>query len=211
MLKDIKIPDVTIERVALYLRPLDNLEKNGVQVISSNKLAELCNVNPAQVRKDLSFFGEFGVRGVGYQVGELLGIIKRILASDRQWRLGIVGLDDMGMALIQHKNFLNRGYKFIAAFDSNPNNIGKCLSSGLVVQPLSRLKAAASELNLEIGVITTPPAEAQKTADLFIEAGILAVLNFTSTHLRKPECCLVQNVDFTFNLDQLAYRLNKSL
>ena len=79
MLKDLKIPDVTIERVALYLRPLDNLEKNGVQVISSDKLAELCNVNPAQVRKDLSFFGEFGVRGVGYQVSELLEEIKKIL------------------------------------------------------------------------------------------------------------------------------------
>jgi redox-sensing transcriptional repressor len=209
MLKDLKIPDVTIERVALYLRPLDNLEKNGVQVVSSDKLAELCNVNPAQVRKDLSFFGEFGVRGVGYQVSALLKVIKEILASDRQWRLGIVGLDDMGMALVQHKNFLNRGYRFIAAFDSNRHNIGKCLSSGLVVQPLSKLKSVTTELQLEIGVITTPAAEAQKAADLFIEAGILAVLNFTSTHLREPDCCLIQNVDFTFNLDHLAYRLNK--
>ncbi|MFC1840740.1 redox-sensing transcriptional repressor Rex [Thermodesulfobacteriota bacterium] len=211
MLKDIKIPDVTIERVALYLRPLENLEKSGVQVISSDKLAELCNVNPAQVRKDLSFFGEFGVRGVGYQVSELLGEIKKILASDREWRLGIAGLDDMGMALIQHKNFLNRGYKFIAAFDSNPNNIGKHLPNGLVVQPLSKLVGTSLELSLEIGVVTTTPSEAQKTADLFIEAGILAVLNFTTTHLRKPDCCLIQNVDFTFSLDNLAYRLNKSL
>ncbi len=211
MNKDIKIPDVTIERVALYLRPLDNLEKTGVQVISSDKLAELCNVNPAQVRKDLSFFGEFGVRGIGYQVSELLREIKKILASDRQWKLGIAGLDDMGMALIQHKNFLNRGYKFIAAFDSNPGNIGKYLPNGLIVKPLSKLKEIIPELGLEIGVITTTPSEAQKTADLFIEAGILAVLNFTSTHLRKPDCCLIQNVDFTFNLDHLAYRLNKSL
>ena len=209
MLKDIKIPDVTIERVALYLRPLEILEESSVSFISSNKLAELCNVNPAQVRKDLSFFGEFGVRGVGYQVSELLKEIKKILASDREWRLGIVGLDDIGMALVQHKNFLRRGYRFVAAFDSNPRNIGKHLPMGLVVQPVSKLTETSINLSLEIGVIATVASEAQKTADLFFEAGILAILNFSATHLRKPECCLVQNVDFTFNLDHLAYRLNK--
>jgi len=210
LLKDIKIPDVTIERIALYLRPLENLEKIGVHVISSDRLAELCNVNPAQVRKDLSFFGEFGIRGVGYQAKELLGEIKKILASDREWLLGIAGLDNMGMALIQHKNFLNRGYKFIAAFDSNPHNTGRRLPNGLIVQPVSKLKETAIDLSLEIGVITTLPSEAQKTADLFFDSGVLAVLNFTATHLRKPDCCLVQNVDFTFNLDHLAYRLNKN-
>lgn len=210
MLKEIKIPDVTIERVALYLRPLENFRKSGVEVISSDKLAEICNVNPAQVRKDFSYFGEFGVRGVGYQVTDLLNEIKKILASDREWRLGIAGLNDMGMALIQHKNFLNRGYRFIAAFDSNPRNIGKCLPSGLVVRPVSKLKDTSIELGLEIGVITTPPSEAQKTADLFFESGVLAVLNFSTTLLRKPDCCLVQNVDFTFNLDHLAYQLNKN-
>jgi redox-sensing transcriptional repressor len=209
MNKDIKIPDVTIERVALYLRPLEVFEKTGGQVISSDKLAELCNVNPAQVRKDLSFFGEFGVRGVGYRVSELLKEIKKILASDREWRLGIAGLDDIGIALVQHKNFLHRGYRFVAAFDSNPRHIGKHLPMGLIVQPLSKLKEATIELTLEIGVIATPASEAQKTADLFFDAGILALLNLSSTHLRKPDCCLVQNVDFTFNLDHLAYQLNK--
>ena len=209
MAKSIKIPDVTIERVALYLRPLEDFEKSGGRVISSDKLAELCNVNPAQVRKDLSFFGEFGVRGVGYQVTELLKEIKKILASDREWMLGIAGLDDIGMALVQHKNFLRRGYIFVAAFDSNPHNIGKHLPMGLVVQPLTKLKQSAIDLSLEIGVIATPASEAQKTADLFFDAGILAVLNFSATHLRKPDCCLVQNVDFTFNLDHLAYMLNK--
>ncbi|MBN1625542.1 MAG: redox-sensing transcriptional repressor Rex, partial [Deltaproteobacteria bacterium] len=101
MIKEIKIPDATIERMAIYLRPLENLMKEGTQVVSSGKLANMCNVNPAQVRKDLSFFGEFGIRGVGYEVNDLLKEVKRILASDREWRLGIVGLDDMGMALVQ--------------------------------------------------------------------------------------------------------------
>lgn len=210
MLKETKIPNATIERVALYMRPLENMKDRGEQVVSSEKLAELCNVNPAQIRKDLSFFGEFGVRGVGYEVDALLKEIKWILASDREWRLGIAGLDDMGMALVQHKNFSQRGYKFVAAFDSNPRNIGKCLPMGLIVQPVSKLKEISINLSLEIGVITSPPSEAQKIADLFFDAGILAILNFSTIHLRKPDCCLVQNVDFTFNLDHLAYQLHRT-
>ena len=209
MEKDLKIPDATIERVALYLRPLENLLKEGAQVVSSEQLADLCNVNPAQVRKDLSFFGEFGVRGVGYEVSDLLREIKKILASDRVWRLGIVGLDDMGMALVQHKDFLKRGYRFVAAFDYDPEKIGRCLPTGLVIQPVSMIRELTRELRIEIGVITTSPTEAQKTADLMFQAGIMAVLNFSPIHLRKPECCLVQNVDFTLNLDHMAYQLNK--
>jgi len=209
MTKDQKIPDATIERVAFYLRPLEDLIKQGVEVISSDKLAEMCKVNPAQVRKDLSFFGEFGVRGVGYKVHDLMVEIRKILASDREWWLGIVGLDDMGMALVQHKNFLKRGYKFVAAFDSDPKKIGQRLPMGLTIQPMNKIKPLAQELHIEIGVITTSPLQAQAVADMFFEAGIMAILNFSPIHLRKPDCCLVQNVDFTLNLDQLAYRLSK--
>ena len=205
-----KIPDATIERVAFYMRPLEVLLHEGVQVVSSEKLADLCNVNPAQVRKDLSYFGEFGVRGVGYEVNDLLMQIERILASDREWRLGIAGLDDMGMALVQHKNFLKRGYRFFAAFDSDPRKTGQSLPMGLVIQHVSRIRNVVPELRLEIGVITTPASEAQQIADLFFESGIMAVLNFSPIQLRKPNCCLVENVDFTLNLDHLAYHLHKS-
>jgi redox-sensing transcriptional repressor len=209
MVKEQKIPDATIERVALYMRPLERILKEGIQLVSSEQLANMCNVNPAQVRKDFSFFGEFGVRGVGYDVNDLLRHIKEILASDREWKLGIVGLDDMGMALVQNKNFARRGYRFVAAFDSDPRRIGQCLPMGLVVQPVSKIKELAKVLRFEIGVITSSPAEAQRMADLFFESGIMAVLNFSPIHLRKPDCCLVHNVDFTLNLDHLAYQLNK--
>ena len=209
MVRDQKIPDATIERVALYMRPLERILKEGIQVVSSEQLADMCNVNPAQVRKDLSFFGEFGVRGVGYDVSDLLQEIKQILASDREWKLGIVGLDDMGMALVQHKNFLKRGYRFVAAFDSDPRKIGMRLPMGLVVQHVSKIPELAKELRFEIGVITSSLTEAQKMADLFFESGIMAILNFSPIHLRKPDCCLVHNVDFTLNLDHLAYQLNK--
>jgi len=209
MSNETKIPDATIERVALYLRPLENLMEKGIQVVSSERLAGICKVNPAQVRKDLSFFGGFGIRGVGYDVKDLLTEIKKILASDHEWTLGIVGLDDMGMALLQHKNFLKRGYKFVAAFDSDPDKIGNQLSIGLVVQPVTKIKQLVKDLDIEIGVITTSPLQAQDVADQFFEAGILAILNFSPIQLRTPECCLVQNVDFTLNLDNLAYQLSK--
>ena len=108
MRKESKIPDATIERISIYSRPLEKLFEQGTLVISSEQLAKLCKVNPAQVRKDLSHFGEFGVRGIGYGVHDLLMEIKRILVSDREWKLGIVGLGGMGMALLSHENFCER-------------------------------------------------------------------------------------------------------
>jgi redox-sensing transcriptional repressor len=209
MVKDNKIPDATIERIALYLRPLENLLDKGITVISSEKLASMCSVNPAQVRKDLSYFGEFGVRGVGYDVRDLLQVTKKILVSDREWRAGIAGLGNMGMALVRHENFLKRGYRFVAAFDSEPQRIGLILRNDLVVQPLSDLVPTAERMKIELGIITTDPSQAQAVSDMFAEAGVKAILNFSAIQLRQPECCLVENIDFTVHLDNLAYHLNK--
>ncbi|MFH1349964.1 MAG: redox-sensing transcriptional repressor Rex [Pseudomonadota bacterium] len=209
MTKETKIPDATIERIALYSRPLENLLVKGEMVVSSDKLASLCRVNPAQVRKDLSYFGEFGVRGVGYEIPELLFAIKKILASDREWRLGIVGVGNMGTALVRHENFLKRGYRFIAAFDSDSEKIGKTLLSGLVIQPNSEIKQTTKTLGIEIGVITTPSSQAQAVADILVDAGIRSILNFSPIHIRQPKGCLVENVDFTVKIDNLTYHLSK--
>ena len=209
MRKESKIPDATIERISIYSRPLEKLWEGGTLVVSSEQLARLCKVNPAQVRKDLSHFGEFGVRGIGYGVHDLLMEIKKILVSNREWKLGIVGVGGMGMALLSHENFLKRGYRFVAAFDKDPERIGEKLPSGLIVQPLDHLKPLTRTLGIEIGVIAAHPSLAQAAADLFIEAGIKAILNFSPIQLRQPELCLMENVDFTVNLDNLAYHLNK--
>lgn len=209
MRKESKIPDATIERISIYSRPLEKLWEGGTLVVSSEQLARLCKVNPAQVRKDLSHFGEFGVRGIGYGVHDLLMEIKKILVSNREWKLGIVGIGGMGMALLSHENFLKRGYRFVAAFDKDPERIGEKLPSGLIVQPLDNLKSLTRTLGIEIGVIAAPPSQAQTAANLFIEAGIKAILNFSPIQLRQPEHCLMENVDFTVNLDNLAYHLNK--
>ena len=209
MMKEAKIPDATIERISLYSRPLERILERGVAVVSSEQLARFCRVNPAQVRKDLSYFGEFGVRGIGYNVRDLLREIKKILVSDREWRLGIVGLGNLGKALVQHENFLNRGYEFVAAFDADPAKIGFRLPGGLVIEPPSKIQPLTRSLAIEVGLIATPPEEAEGVANLLVHAGIKAILNFAPTQLRQRKCCLVENVDFTVTLDNLAYHVNQ--
>jgi redox-sensing transcriptional repressor len=209
MVKESKIPDATIERIALYSRPLERLMERGEQLVSSERLAELCNVNPAQVRKDLSYFGEFGVRGIGYDVMDLLKEIRRILVSDREWKMGIVGIGNLGMALVENANFEKRGYRFVAAFDVDPQKIGKQLPCGLTVHSVEKLKPLTKELGIELGVIATQPSQAQSVADTLLEAGIKAIINFSPVQLRQPDGCLLENVDFSVKLDDLAYHLSK--
>ena len=206
-----KIPKATITRLSLYCRQLELLEFDGYRMVSSEKLAWLCRVNPAQVRKDLGYFGEFGVRGVGYDVRDLEHQIKKILAVNRDWNLGIAGIGNLGTALLSYQNFPARGFNFVAAFDSDPKKIGKVFSSGLVIRDVDELKNAVKELNIEIGVITTPPAVAQGIVDLFLDANVNAILNFSPTQIHVPECCLIENIDFTIKLDVLTYKLKNEL
>ncbi|MBW2615183.1 MAG: redox-sensing transcriptional repressor Rex [Deltaproteobacteria bacterium] len=206
-----KIPAPTIERLAYYSRPLESLLDNETPVISSEKLAHLCGVNPAQVRKDLAYFGEFGVRGVGYDVRDLLREIKKILATDREWTLCIVGMGNLSSALVENENFKKRGYKFVAAFDSDPIKIGRTLPCGLTIEPTNRIGELVSDLKIEIGVITTRPHEAQRFADLLMDSGVRAILNFAPIQIRTPECCEIENVDFAVKLENLAYYIAKIL
>ena len=209
MKKFSKIPHPTVERIALYVRLLEAQREGGEWVISSEKLALQCGVNPAQVRKDLAYFGEFGVRGVGYDVRELLQGIKKILATDREWRLCIVGVGNLGRALVEHENFKKRHYSFVAAFDADPLKEGKRLPCGLVIEPDDHIPVRVRELGIEIGVISTPPHEAKRVALLLMDAGIKAILNFTPVQVRSSATCVVENVDFTVRLENLVYHLGK--
>jgi len=209
MSKTQKIPEPTIERLALYSRPLERILDTPVDVISSEKLAQLCDVNPAQVRKDLAFFGEFGVRGVGYNVRELLRSIKKILGSYRVWILGIVGMGNLGKALVENDNFKKRNYRVVAAFDSDPKRIGRELPSGLTVRPIEDIQKAVLTLGIEIGIVCSRGPEAQRAASLLMDAGVKAILNFAPSHVRGPKGCMVENVDFSVKLENLAYHLAK--
>ena len=210
MSKESRIPAPTIERMAFYMRPLESLKESGTLVISSEKLATLCGVNSAQIRKDLAYFGEFGVRGVGYDVRDLLHEIRRILSTDREWKLCIVGMGDLGLALVENENFRKRGYIFAAAFDSDPRKVGEILPCGLAIESTRRVRKIVPSLGIEIGIITTPPGGAQRTADMLMDAGVKGVMNFSAIQVRSREGFVVENVDFTVKLENLAYHLGKS-
>ena len=209
MNKAVKIPEPTIERLAIYARPLEELVKTKVEVISSEKLAQMCGVNPAQVRKDLAFFGEFGVRGVGYNDYDLLTAIQKILSSDRTWIICVVGMGNLGKALVENENFKKRNYRFVAAFDSNPQAVGLQLPCGLTIKSYDEIEKTVQTLGIEIGIIAARPSEAQRAANLLMGAGVKAILNFAPTHIRTPNCCIIENVDFSVKLENLVYHLEK--
>ncbi len=209
MPKDSKIPNPTIKRLAVYSRPLEVLLECDPPVISSEKLAGLCGVNPAQVRKDLAYFGEFGIRGVGYHVRELLQAIKGILATDREWALCIVGMGHLGSSLVQSENFKRRGYMVKAAFDSNARKVGKKLNGGLIIQAASEISKTVRKRGIEFGLITTPPHEAQRVAHLLQEGGTGAILNFTTVQIRTRKPCVVENADLSVKLENLVYHLEQ--
>jgi redox-sensing transcriptional repressor len=198
----------TINRLSVYSRTLEELLENEVEVISSERLAKLCGVNPAQIRKDLAYFGEFGVRGVGYRVKDLMLQIKEILGLNKTWNLGLVGVGNLGSALIRHANFMKQGYQFVAALDVNPQKIGTTLPNGLVIDDFKDFERVVKERDVHIGVVATPASAAQTVANQLIIAGINGILNFAPVQLQVPECCRVENVDFTIKLDNLAYHLS---
>ncbi|MBW1805258.1 MAG: redox-sensing transcriptional repressor Rex [Deltaproteobacteria bacterium] len=207
----VKIPKSTITRLSLYCRRLELLEFDGYRMVSSEKLAWLCQVNPAQVRKDLGYFGEFGIRGVGYDIKDLQFEIKKILSINREWKMGIVGIGNLGTALLKHQNFPARSFHFVAAFDSDPDKIGIPLPSGHVIRDIKELKYTAKELEIDIGVITTPYSGAQEVADKFISAGVTAILNYSSAQMHVPRHCIIEHIDFTIKLDILTYKLKHEI
>ncbi|MBW2108025.1 MAG: redox-sensing transcriptional repressor Rex [Deltaproteobacteria bacterium] len=201
-----KIPAVAISRLSVYARHLSVLDTNGREVISSGHLADLCGVNPAQIRKDLAYFGEFGVRGVGYYVKELLFEIRKILGADKQWRLALVGAGNLGSALLRHMSRADRGYRFIVAFDRNPKRIGERIGE-VEVKPLDAIDRLIEALDIEIGAIAVGPESAQEVCDRLIRAGIRGILNFAPVQIQCPPHVSVEHVDFTLKLDRLCYRL----
>ena len=207
-MKFLKIPAATITRLSIYSRALEDLLESAEPVVSSQRLAEICGVNPAQIRKDLAYFGQFGVRGVGYYVKELLFDIKKILGLNKEWNLALVGAGNLGCALIAHENFVKQGYRFVAAFDTDPAKVGLKLANGVTISHMNDLEKVCRETNSEIGVICVPPDQAQEVAARFFTVPLLGILNFAPVQLQcDGSGCKVENVDFTVKLDNLAYHL----
>ncbi|OPX98455.1 MAG: Redox-sensing transcriptional repressor Rex [Syntrophorhabdus sp. PtaU1.Bin002] len=212
MAKYAKIPGATIRRLSSYLKALEDLESKSEKVASSALLAEICNVNAAQVRKDFAYFGEFGIRGMGYNVKELKFHIKEILGINREWRIAVVGIGNMGSALLVYKDFLKQNYKIVAAFDIDPvsviGRISERMGKPVEILPVDRLKEVVKARNIEIGIITTPPETAQRIADMMAETDIKGILNFAPSPVRVHGNVKLRNVFFTAALDNLVYYLS---
>ena len=211
-MKYTKIPEATIRRLSRYSRCLEEMESIGEKVVSSAQLANKCLVNAAQVRKDLAYFGEFGIRGVGYYVGDLLQDIKRILGLNKEWRMAVIGVGNLGSALLSYKDFLKQNYKIVAAFDIDPpkviGRVSEKVGKPVEILHVTRLKEVAKERKIEIGLITTPPSEAQNVANQLVEADVKGILNFAPAQVNVPDGYMVKDVFFTTILDNLAYLLS---
>jgi redox-sensing transcriptional repressor len=205
-MKSVHIPTIAVKRLSLYAQNLALLDQKGVEVVSSTSLAEICGVNPAQIRKDLGYFGQFGIRGVGYYVKELVYEIRKILGLEKEWRLALMGVGNLGSALLGQAQFLKQGFTFVAAFERDPKRIGMKIGD-ITVAPVRAIKPLVMKKGVEIGVIAVGPRWAQQAADKFIEAGVRGIFNFAPVQVQCPSDLHVENVDFTRKLDMLCYRL----
>jgi len=198
------VPAVVVSRLSLYLRELRQLVREGRLTVSSSQLGKLLGVTDAQVRKDLAYFGHFGHPGVGYRCDELIAEIRRILGTDRQWIVTMVGVGNMGRALLRYKGFAEQGFRIVAAFDSDPRIIGTKVE-GIHVYAPEQLQSIIRQEHIQLGMITVPVSHAQQAADQLVGAGIAGILNFAPVTLSLPEQVGLVGVDLTTELEQLAF------
>ena len=207
-----QVPAVTVPRLALYLRKLRELRARGVERISSQELAELIDLNAAQIRKDFSYFGEFGVRGVGYEVTRLIEEIGRCLGLEQTWNVIIVGVGQLGTALAWYRGFSQQGFRVVGVFDSSPKKVGASLGPSAVhsIDELEEFCAGRREAGdpVHIALITVPAQAAQDTVDRVVRAGVRAILNFAPMRPVTPPEVYVRQVDLSSELMFLSFQLN---
>lgn len=201
-----KISDSTVRRLSLYLRTLEELEEAGAGTTSSGELAGSAGTTAAQVRKDLSLFGSFGKRGLGYGVPALRDRVREILGLRRRWRLGLVGAGRIGSALFEYPSFREKGFEIVTVLDRDPAKVGRRWN-GLGVRHVDELPRALAEEGVEMVILAVPGEEAQEVADRVVEAGVLGILNFAPVRLDVPEGVVVKSVDMAMELEALSFAL----
>lgn len=202
-----QIPDIVIGRLPIYLRTLRQMAAEGKEITSSQELGQLLGISSAQIRKDLSHFGEFGKQGTGYNVAYLCRQLEKILNVDRVWPVVVVGAGSLGTAIANYQGFAERGFKVVAICDEDPEKIGKEIAPGLVVEDCAHLKERIRELGVEIAVIAVPASAAQRVADMLVEAGIRAILCYAPTTLKVPPHVRVEYIDPVVHFQHMTYYL----
>lgn len=198
------VPKAVVSRLSLYLRELRHLLREGDATVSSSQLGRLLGFTDAQVRKDLAYFGHFGHPGVGYRCDELIAAIRSILGTDREWTVAMVGVGNLGQALLGYRGFASQGFKIVAAFDVEAGKLGQMLS-GVPVLPLEQLENTVREEQVNLGLIAVPAEAAQGVADRLVNAGVSGILNFAPVTLSLPDHISLVGVDLATELEQLCF------
>ncbi|NWG35034.1 MAG: redox-sensing transcriptional repressor Rex [Chloroflexi bacterium] len=201
-----KIPDIIIGRLPIYLRALQRLAEKGIHNTSSQELGEMIGISAAQIRKDISQFGEFGKQGTGYSVPFLIERLQDILKVNRVWDVIIVGIGDMGHALARYNGFVNRGFHVVMLFDNDPQKIGQKVNN-LEIYSMDTMMEKVKQNRIKIAMLTVPVAAAQEVADRLVKAGIKAILNYAPIHLSVPKDVQVQHIDPATHLQRMTYYL----
>jgi redox-sensing transcriptional repressor len=202
-----QVSELTTNRLSIYLRCLTALESAGMETVSSQRLAEQFHLNAAQIRKDLAYFGEFGVRGVGYYVRDLRRQLRQILGLDRHLRVAIVGAGNLGLALADYPGFRQEGFEIIALFDTLNEKVGQVSRSGVTIHDIRQLKRIVRHERIQIAVVAVPASAAQHVLNAVVAAGIKAVLNFSPGTLAVPPGVKLKSVDLTVSLEGLSFFL----
>ena len=205
-----QIPPVVIDRLPLYARALAALEAQGREVVSSQELGTLLGVTPAQIRKDLSYFGRFGKQGRGYNVLKLLDELRRILGLNRQWRMALVGIGRLGRAILGYQGFAPQGFRIVEAFDADPRMIGKQVD-GLLVHDTAELEATLKNTKVDIGIVAVPAETAQHVIDALVRCGVRAILNYAPIAAQVPKTVQIRRVDPVLALQGMTYYLKAQI
>ncbi len=198
------VPQAVVSRLSLYLRELQQLVRGGCETTSSTQLGLVLGFTDAQVRKDLAYFGQFGYPGLGYRCQELISEIKRILGTNHQWPVGIVGIGNLGQALLGYRGFGEQGFRVAAAFDSDPTKVGQCIE-GTPVHHIDDLATVCEAEDIKLGLIAVPAAAAEEVAQQLVKAGMEGILNFAPITLNLNEQVGIVSVDLAIELEQLTF------
>ena len=201
------VSELTTNRLSVYLRCLNTLDTAGVRTVSSQALADQFHLNAAQIRKDLAYFGEFGVRGVGYYVKELRRHLQQILGLDRHVRVAIMGAGNLGLALADYGGFREDGFEVVALFDTLKEKIGRRSRGGVLIHDIRDFKMVMKRENIGIAVIAVPAAGAQAAVNIVVAAGVKAILNFSAGAFKVPRGVKIKNMDLTVSLESLSFFL----
>ena len=200
------VPDIVVGRLPLYLRALSQMAANGKEITSSQELGERLGISSAQIRKDLSQFGEFGKQGTGYNIGYLTDQLRRILKVDRLWEVVLVGAGDLGRAIAHYAGFVDRGYRVVAVFDNDPGKIGTTVGP-FTIEDIALMQQHIRTRGVAVAMLAVPQASAQAVTEILVESGIRAILCYAPTSIQVPKDVHVQYIDPVLHMQRMTYYL----